>query len=1068
MGYSNGYSKKLKRCAWFCMCVMLSLMMMPQMAAADKTAEVTAVDPVTDSNQYSAVVYDNASGLPTVVANDIVQTDDGFIWIASYGGLIRYDSNDFERINSKKVDITGVGCMFVDSTGRLWIGTNDDGIAVMEKGDFRWWNEDQGLKFAKVRAITEGKNGAIYVGTISGICMIDSDGQLKKLEQPEIANVYVEQMQAGSDGTIYCVSSEGDYFTIKGDKLASYTGRDKCTIKNIISLLPNPNQKGMIYIGTEGSTVYHCEAKSNPAAVETIDVSPLSNANNLVMINDNLWVCAPNGIGMIDKEGFHYLPDLPLTASVTDVIEDYEGNLWFASSRQGVMKVTPNHFLDYFKIYDIPEQVVNSTCMSGEELFVGMEAGLIVIGKEGLVSSVPVTEARYASGKTLQVDDLLSFVDDCRIRSIIEDSKGRLWISTWKAKGLLRFDHGKLTVFDESAGLPSDRVRAVHETDDGSMVVAVTGGICVIEGDRVTTCYDEKDGIETIEPLTVSSAPNGDIIDGSNGGGIYIIGKKGVRCINRKDGLTSNVVMRVKYDSERDLFWIITGNSIAYMTRDYKITTIKNLPYSDNLDLYENSREEMWVLSSDGIYVVPTEEMVANEEINFNHYGSSNGFEGTPVSNSYSYLMDNGDLYIATNTGVTKVNIDASAKDYSDIKQAIPFIDGDNERYYPDENGKFTIPSSVKKLTIYGFVFNYSLTDPMVSCRLEGFDRNDMLFRQSDLHPIVYTNLSGGTYRYTMTLKDDLGNTNKTTAITIVKQKALYEQIWFYVLNGLFIVALMYLLSRLYVRKKMQKVEERHRKEAEQQRVNNELQTAHRIQMSTLPHEFPPFPDRHEFDIYATTDPAREVGGDFYDFYMIDDDHLCVVIADVSGKGIPAALYMMNSKMGLQIIAKTGASVEEILNTANNTICQNNQLEMFVTAWLGILEISTGKFVASNAGHEYPAIKHADGAFKTLRDHHCFVLGGMENVQYKSYELQLQPGDKIFVYTDGLVEAIDADLNMFGADRMLAALNTEPDAAPEALLKNVHHAVDVFVKDAEQFDDMTMLCLEYKGTEIQK
>jgi len=250
---------------------------------------------------------------------------------------------------------------------------------------------------------------------------------------------------------------------------------------------------------------------------------------------------------------------------------------------------------------------------------------------------------------------------------------------------------------------------------------------------------------------------------------------------------------------------------------------------------------------------------------------------------------------------------------------------------------------------------------------------------------------------------------------------------------------------------------------AEKERIGTELALATNIQASMLPHIFPAFPEREEFDIFASMDPAKEVGGDFYDYFLVDDDHLCMIIADVSGKGVPAALFMMASKIILQSSAMLHFSPEEILQRANRTICMNNEMEMFVTVWLGILELSTGKLIAANAGHEIPALRKPGQPFELFRDKHGFVIGGMEGVKYRPYEIQLEPGSKLFLYTDGVAEATSAEKELFGTDRMIDALNTDPDAAPEQLLKNVRAAVDGFVKEAEQFDDLTMLCLEYKG-----
>ena len=249
---------------------------------------------------------------------------------------------------------------------------------------------------------------------------------------------------------------------------------------------------------------------------------------------------------------------------------------------------------------------------------------------------------------------------------------------------------------------------------------------------------------------------------------------------------------------------------------------------------------------------------------------------------------------------------------------------------------------------------------------------------------------------------------------------------------------------------------------AEKERISTELDLASKIQKGMLPGIFPPFPERKEFDLFASMTPARDVGGDFYDFFLIDEDHLALVMADVSGKGVPGALFMMVSQTILKNNAMIGKSVGEILAMTNDVICASNKMEMFVTVWMGILEISTGKIRAANAGHEYPALMK-DGCFRLYRDRHSFVIGGMEGMRYREYELQLQKGEKLFLYTDGLPEAANAGVEMFGTGRMIEALNANADLSPQGILSGMKNAVDVFVGDAEPFDDLTMLCLEYIG-----
>ena len=232
---------------------------------------------------------------------------------------------------------------------------------------------------------------------------------------------------------------------------------------------------------------------------------------------------------------------------------------------------------------------------------------------------------------------------------------------------------------------------------------------------------------------------------------------------------------------------------------------------------------------------------------------------------------------------------------------------------------------------------------------------------------------------------------------------------------------------------------------AEKERISTELNLAANIQKGMLPGSSA-LPDRKEFDLYASMTPAWDVGGDFYDFFLIDEDHLALVMADVSGKGVPGALFMMVSKTILKNNAMMGKSVGEILSRTNDLICANNKMEMFVTVWMGILEISTGKITAANAGHEYPVIMK-DRRFGLYKDPHSCVIGGMDGVPYKEYELQLEKGEKLFLYTDGLPEAANEGGDMFGTGRMIDTLNANAGLSPREIL-SAKSAVDAFVGDA--------------------
>lgn len=249
---------------------------------------------------------------------------------------------------------------------------------------------------------------------------------------------------------------------------------------------------------------------------------------------------------------------------------------------------------------------------------------------------------------------------------------------------------------------------------------------------------------------------------------------------------------------------------------------------------------------------------------------------------------------------------------------------------------------------------------------------------------------------------------------------------------------------------------------AEKERIGAELDVAKHIQASMLPCIFPAFPERSEIDIYATMEPAKEVGGDFYDFFMVDDTHLAIVMADVSGKGVPAALFMVIGKTLIKDHTSPGADLGKVFTEVNQLLCESNSEELFITAFEGVLDLVTGEFVYVNAGHEMPFICKAGGDFEPYKIRAAFVLAGMEGMKYRAGSMRLEPGDKIFQYTDGVTEATNVNNELYGMERLGAILNKVKNGTPHDILPAVKKDIDEFVGEAPQFDDITMLCLEYK------
>ncbi len=770
--------------------LLAAMVLMPFDMAFAKTKSGTEYDKVNvefsgQNEGYSAMLYNNSNGLPTSEANAIAETDEGFIWIGSYSGLIRYDGNTFERMDST-MGIASVTCLYVDTKNRLWVGTNDSGVAYMEKGKFYLFRDNTASQSLAVHSIVEDPAGNILIATTHGVEIIDLYNNLYKLDSPNINDENIAELRAdGSTGIIYGLTDDGNAFTIENCKVTAFYTLKRFEIEGTESILPDPDKPGYVYLGNGESGIYYGDLTKGMVDPKYIETAPLKEINSMEYIDGKLWICADNGIGMYDQNGFRKIYNLPMNNSVDQMISDYEGNLWFASSRQGVLKIVRNRFTDIFAKYELEEEVVNTTCRYKSYLLMGTDEGLFAVESGSKVDSI-VLKKKFNIPEEIEKNcenNLIKLLDGVRIRSIIRDSKNVLWISTNSELGLLQYDNGNITSYNKDNGLPSNKPRMIYECDNGMILASCLGGLALIDKeDGVIDVVNSESGLGNTEVLTATEGLNNEIILGTDGGGIYVVRNHNLEGIGLNEGLSSMIILRIKRDVKRNIYWIVTSNSIAYMTSDYKVVTIKNFPYSNNFDFFENEKGEMWILASNGVYVAKIDELLANEEINTTYYSIFNGMPCVSTPNSYSDITSDGDLYIAGSTGVAKVNIEKEFGEIEDIKMAVPYVEADGVMIYPDQNNTVTIPSTTKRLTIYGYAYTYSLMNPKITYYLEGFDKEEKTVYRNEFEPVAYTNLRGKTYRFVMRMEGEQGSGgNNEISVNIVKKKAFYETTLFYV-----------------------------------------------------------------------------------------------------------------------------------------------------------------------------------------------------------------------------------------------------------------------------------------------
>ncbi|MCR5097467.1 MAG: HD domain-containing protein [Lachnospiraceae bacterium] len=851
----------------------------PDVSAASPTVSITGTEKVASGLEGSqmAILYDSSIGMPTSEANAIAQTADGFIWIGSYSGLVRYDGNSFYRFDSS-VGISSVVSLYVDSQDRLWIGTNDNGLAMYKNGSFSYYNTDTALESASIRSITEDEAGNILVATTHGAYYIGSDDALNVIDDSRINDMYIYAMHTAPSGITYANSVSGDVVIIDHLSVTGFIPSSGIDFF-VNSIYPDPQNPGYIYIGTDDMRIFYCQPTDSSLGKPKVYRTPdLTSINNMLYHGGQLWVCADDGIGYFDENmKFKKLNSISMTSSVDYAMVDYEDNLWFTSSRQGVMKLTRSIFTDVNRYDSLPEMVVNTTCIFNDRLYVGTDNGLLVLNNKLRKVPDPMT-------------DLLAGI---RIRSIKADSNGHMWICTYSDYGLICMNSdGSYTCFTaEKDGLASDKVRTCTELNDGSIAASASGCVAFIRDGNVISTFSQDHGLVNTEILTIcENVAEDKLYLGSDGDGIYILDPNSdeIGHLGHQEGLTSDVVLRIKHDPYRDVYWVITSNSIAYI-KDGKITTVTGFPYANNFDIFFNEHGELWVLSSAGVFVVNADDMIANRDIVYEQLDSESGLPYVTTANSRSYIDDAGMLYISGTAGITMVNINDRTDDLSSIKLAIPFVEADDEVVFPDEEGHLEIPATCKRLTIHAYALSYSLNNPKVKYYLEGFDDSRFTTTKREMTAVTYTNLNGGNYTFHLEL---MGNTGqepvKTADLSITKQMAWYEYFWVRALITVLLASAVILIIAMYFKRKSDAAL---KKQQETRQLINEITKAFAKTIDMKDR----YTNGHSFRVANYTRMlARKLG---YNEDQVADMYNIALLHDIGKLAIPDAI--LNKPEGL-------------------------------------------------------------------------------------------------------------------------------------------------------------------------
>ncbi len=730
-----------------------------------------------DNVGYMAQIYDATNGLPTSDANYIYGAKDGYIWIGGYSGIIRYDGSNFERLDATG-GLTSGRVIYEDSRDRMWIGTNDNGVvAMLSDGETKRFTYENGLPSASIRTIVEGGDGNIYIGTTGGICYADGNFRLHDLSDPRINDKIITRFSVDSEGTIYGVTNEGSIFTIRSGKLTDYHTSSELGVDRISTVYADEKEAGKIYFGTESSSVYYGDFGAPADECTKIDVSPAGGVYWITSACDRIWITSENVAGYIDEKfKFRILKNIPMNNSIDMMTADYQGNLWFASSRQGVMKVVTNNFQDLTKIAGLDTGAVNATCIHKALLYAGTDSGLYILNNENRSVENALTE----------------YLKDTRIRDIEEDAEDNLWITTYTNDIGLVFQsaYGAIKRFDETAGMPTTKVRCISFTKNNEVLVGTNEGLVIIRDGVIRKVIGASDVITNTVFLTVCEGDDGTIYAGSDGDGIYAIKDDKVKKIGREEGLTSEVVLRIKRDEKHGVNWIITSNSIQYM-KNGSLKTVTTFPYNNNFDIFTDDDDNAWVLSSTGVYCASTKSLLDDAVVDYRLYNYFNGLPGAPTANAFSAIDEEGNLFIAERAGVCKVNINHFYEHNSTVRIGVRSITYNDETIVPDDTGTYTIPSELGRIQITPAILDYSMNNPTVDIFLEGAKESGITTDLKSMTSLEYTGLSYGDYNLHIRILDKTThNVIQDEVFHVVKKPRFTELLIVRVLGALLVAAL--------------------------------------------------------------------------------------------------------------------------------------------------------------------------------------------------------------------------------------------------------------------------------------
>ncbi|MBP5265567.1 MAG: hypothetical protein J6Z06_01945, partial [Lachnospiraceae bacterium] len=642
--------------------------------------------------EYVPKIYASGDGLYSSEINAIAQTKDGYIWVGGYSGLYRFDGTNFIQMDLGN-NINSITSLYADNNNNLWIGTNDMGVIkynTVHKKVYTY-GVNRGMPSESIRSIREGPGGNMFVGTVSYSAIIRPYGMVGTYNQDEMLN-YINNFTINDEGECICVSQNGYVLLITEEAVPD---PKYCSIPDAFYVSATWGKGGDLWLSTSTNVIEHyrvVNGKLTPRGVITTGTLNYLNCISYSSYFGGIFVCAENGLGFIDNDGEYWdLTEVGFDNSIKDVLVDYQGNIWFASSKQGVMKLSPSVFSNLTKRAKADTGMVNCVFRDGRELLIGTDHGLQV---QDLYSG---EEIHY---------DWMDNIAEVRISHIMKDSKGSLWICTFGGYGLLEIaPDGTLRTYGvkEDENATPERFRMAIEMHDGTIAAASMTGIYYIRDGAVVDTFTEEDGLRVPQILCLLETDDEKLLACSDGDGVYVIrGGKIIEHINNRVGLNSQVVLRAIHCGYGYIY--VTSNALFYDDRT-NIHRLTNFPYSNNYDAYVTNNNQLWVSGSAGVYIADVDDVLENKEgYAYTLLDHTRGLNSSLTLNCWN-TYDGEDMYLCCVDGVRRIPQDRYDLAVDKYNIAIDEITI-NDTPVLQEAGVYQLPAGVGRLVIRPAILN--------------------------------------------------------------------------------------------------------------------------------------------------------------------------------------------------------------------------------------------------------------------------------------------------------------------------------------------------------------------------